>query len=131
MRKFVKLCWKLYFLWFFVFLPKNGKLINSLKKGLFNIDNNIILRYNIARTSKKILNWNEKDFSSKLKRDKGIYDYETQTYTKEKNKNISTKEIQETIQEKDVRRNRRLKYDSEELNNSSFSLEELNAIINK
>ena len=67
------------------------------------------------------MNRNEKDFSSKLKRDKGIYDYETQTYTKEKNKNISTKEIRETIQEKDVRRNRQLKYDSEELDNSSFS----------
>ena len=97
MRKFVKLCWKLYFLWFFVFLPKNGKLINSLKKGLFNNDNNIILRYNIARTSKKILNWNEKDLWSKLNNKKGIYDYGNNKYINESKRQNSKKNIQETI----------------------------------
>lgn len=83
--------------------------------------NPLDLKLELEKNRKQIYNDNER----------GIFDYETDSYVKEKNESSSSEEIRETIGNKDVRTNRRrLKYDSE-LDNSSFSLKQkqLNIIL--
>ena len=83
--------------------------------------NPLDLKLELEKNRKQIYNDNER----------GIFDYETDSYVKEKNERSSSEEIRETIGNKDVRTNRRrLKYDSE-LDNSSFSLKQkqLNIIL--